>query len=141
MKPTTGWMWILAAGFAQFAWSGTARCEEGTAPRPVVTELMKREFPKETGNEGRMMIVEFAPGAGSPAHSHPGAIFAYVLEGSIVSGLNDTEARTYGAGESWYEEPGCVHRVSHNASATQKARLLVFFVTQPGKPVVIPAKQ
>jgi quercetin dioxygenase-like cupin family protein len=115
-----------------------------TAPAPgpaAVTELLRKEYPKETGSEGRMMIVEFAPGGASKPHSHPGAIFAFVLEGSVVSALDKEEPRTFKTGESWYEAPGCVHRVSRNASTTEKAQLLVFFVTQPGKPVVEPAKE
>ena len=119
----------------------TCLCAEGDTKPTIVTPLLTKEFPKETGSEGRMLIVEFAPGGASKPHSHPGAIFAYVLEGSVVSGLNNEEAKTYKTGECWYEEPGCVHSVSRNASATVKARLLVFFVTQPGKPVVIPAKE
>jgi len=130
--------WLLAALI--FSISTTCLYAEDTKPT-AVTLLLSKEFPKETGNEGRMLTVEFAPGGVSKPHSHPGAIFAYVLEGSVVSGLNNEEAKTYKTGECWYEEPGCVHSVSRNASATEKARLLVFFVTQPGKPVVIPAKE
>src|SRR6201989_968983 len=111
-------------------------CEEGELVRPVVTELMKHEYPKDTGQEGRMLLVEFAPGGGSPAHKHPGAVFVYVLEGSVLTGLNEGEVKIYKAGESWYEEPGCIHRVARNASQTEKAKLLVFFVTQPGSPAV-----
>lgn len=116
-------------------WSG-----EGEMPRPVVAELLKQDFTKDAGTEGRVLTVTFAPGGGSPAHKHPGAIFAYVLEGSVVSGLNEDEAKTYKAGECWYEHPGCVHRVSKNTSATEPAKLLVFFVTQAGQPIVIPVK-
>jgi len=133
--------WILA--IASLVVSATCWSAEGETKTPpiVVTEIMAKEYPSETGSQGRMLTVEFEPGAASKPHTHPGAIFAYVLEGSVVSGMNNDEAKTYKTGESWYEHPGCVHRVSRNASATQKAKLLVFFVTQPGKPILEPLKE
>jgi quercetin dioxygenase-like cupin family protein len=133
--------WIFA--IASLVMSATCLAAEGEtkAPAVVATELMVKDFPAETGSQGRMLTVEFAPGAASKPHTHPGAIFAYVLEGSVVAGLNNDEAKTYKTGESWYEQPGCVHRVSRNASTTEKAKLLVFFVTQPGKKIVEPIKE
>lgn len=107
----------------------------------VVKHLMTHAFPKDTGSEGRVLTVEYAPGGSSKPHSHPGAIFAYVLEGSIVCGINNDEEKTYKTGETWFEEPGCVHRVSRNASTTEKAKILVFFVTQPGNAIVEPPKK
>jgi len=82
-----------------------------------------------------MMTVEYAPGGSSLPHRHPGAIFAYVLDGEVLCALDDGPIVHYHAGQSWTEKSGQLHRVSANASKTAPARLLVFFVTEPGKPV------
>lgn len=121
--------------------SATCFSAEGNLPRPKVTELMKHDFTKDIGTEGRMLTVDFEPGAGSPPHQHPGALFIYVLEGAVLSGANDEPAKVFKAGEFWYEHPGCIHRVAENASKTEKAKLLVFFVTKPGNPVSEPLKK
>ncbi|QNL89099.1 Uncharacterized protein PPKH_3685 [Pseudomonas putida] len=63
---------------------------------------------------------------------------AYVLEGTVVSKLNDQQERTYRAGDYWYEAPGTVHSVSRNASKTEPARLLVWSLVDTGKPVTEP---
>lgn len=36
-------------------------------------------------------------------------------------GMNDQEAKVYKAGEAWFEDPGCHHRVSDNNSKTEPA--------------------
>ena len=35
---------------------------------------------------------------------------------------------TYGEGEMWYEAPGAIHSISRNASGTEPAKLIAFFV-------------
>jgi quercetin dioxygenase-like cupin family protein len=48
------------------------------------------------------------------------------------------QAKTYKAGEYWYEPAGSEHLVSKNASATKPAKLLVFMVLAPDEKVLIP---
>ena len=76
------------------------------------------------------MLVEYAPGGSSPAHTHPSSAFIYatVLEGAIRSQVNDGPVTVYHAGESFAEMPGDHHAVSANASDTEPARLLAVFV-------------
>ncbi len=102
----------------------------------VVKTLMTETLPEGSGREVRMLTVEYPPGVRTPAHRHPGAVFVYVLEGAVLCGLDEGPVRTYRQGESWWERPGQVHRVSENASQTERAKLLVFFVTETGKPVL-----
>jgi quercetin dioxygenase-like cupin family protein len=47
---------------------------------------------------------------------------------------------TLGPGDTFYESPHDVHTASRNASATNPARFLVFFVKQTGAPATVPAK-
>jgi quercetin dioxygenase-like cupin family protein len=82
------------------------------------------------GKSLRVVEVEYAPGAASPAHSHARTafIYAYVLAGAIESKVNDGQTRIYKVGDSWFEPPGAIHSVSRNASTTKPARLLAVFV-------------
>jgi quercetin dioxygenase-like cupin family protein len=51
-----------------------------------------------------------------------------VLEGEILSQVNDGPVTTYNAGQSFSELPGDRHGVSANASKTKPAKLLAVFV-------------
>lgn len=87
-------------------------------------------LPNVPGKSMRAVLVEYAPGGNSPAHTHPESAFIYatVLEGAIRSKVNDGPVTTYRAGESFSEYPGDRHGVSENASSTEPARLLAVFV-------------
>lgn len=102
-------------------------------------EVLQEQQPSNApGKTAVMLTVRYAPGQASPAHQHHGAVMAYVLEGTVVSKLNDQQERTYRAGDYWYEAPGTVHSVSRNASKTEPARLLVWSLVDTGKPVTEP---
>ncbi|MFJ4066504.1 cupin domain-containing protein [Pseudomonas sp. NPDC089996] len=103
-----------------------------------VKVLQEKQPSNAPGKNAVMLTVSYAPGEASPAHQHPGAVMAYVLEGAVVSKLNDEQETTYKAGEFWYEAPGTVHSVSRNASKTQPAKLLVWSLVDVGKAVTEP---
>jgi quercetin dioxygenase-like cupin family protein len=110
-----------------------------TSPvRTKAVTLLTERLSAPTGTEGRVLTVDFPPGASSTPHRHDGAIFAYVVDGAVVSALDDGPETRFEAGQAWYERPGQVHRVARNASATKPARLVVFFLTEPGAPVLRP---
>lgn len=44
--------------------------------------------------------------------------------------MNDTPMTINKAGDSFYEAPGCRHRISDNASKTEEASILVTFVLE-----------
>jgi quercetin dioxygenase-like cupin family protein len=95
-----------------------------------VTLVYDQVLPNAPGKSIRCVMVEYAPGASSPAHIHPKSAFIYatVLEGSIRSQVNNGPVKTFRAGESFPEFPGDRHNVSENASTTQPARLLAVFI-------------
>ncbi|MFZ5933652.1 cupin [Pseudomonas putida] len=102
-------------------------------------KILQQQQPSNApGKSAVMLTVSYAPGQASPAHQHPGAVMAYVLEGAVVSKLNDEQEKTYKAGEYWYEAPGTVHSVSRNASKSRPAKLLVWSLVDEGKPVTLP---
>ncbi len=76
-----------------------------------------------------MVVLDFAPGAGVPAHVHGGPTLVTVLDGAITLKENGTE-KTYKAGESWTETPDHVHEVINNGNTT--ARVGVTFLLPKG---------
>jgi quercetin dioxygenase-like cupin family protein len=96
----------------------------------TITPHFEQAIPNIPGKSLVALVVDYAPGGASPSHTHAKSafIFAYVLSGEIESQVNDGPKRVYRAGESWYETPGSIHRVSRNASKTEPAKLLAVFV-------------
>jgi len=106
----------------------------------AVSVLLKERLADLAGKEGTVLTVDYAPGAASDQHFHPGSVFAYVLEGAVVSQLGGEAPVTYTKGQSWYESPKKPHLVSKNASKTEPAKLLVFLLSQESEPLVVPMK-
>lgn len=110
-----------------------------------VKTSIKQDFvhaiPNIAGKSVKTVLVTYAPGDKSPAHTHAKSAFitAYVLEGAIVSAVNGGAPHTYRAGEYWTEEPGDRHGVSANASKTKPAKLLaIFVVDDEDGPLTVP---
>src|SRR5947209_9019690 len=64
-------------------------------------------LPALNGEKLAVNVVEvsYAPGEGSPAHSHPCPVIAYVVDGEIRSQVAGQPEAVYKAGESFYEAP------------------------------------
>ena len=99
--------------------------------------LMTKGLPDVAGKEGLIETVVLSPGEVVPEHRHNADVFAYVLEGSIITRLKGGKTQTVHAGEVFYESPTDIHVGSRNASKTQRAKLLVFFVKQIGAPPTV----
>ncbi|CDZ46012.1 cupin domain-containing protein [Neorhizobium galegae] len=95
-----------------------------------VTVVYDQPLPNVPGKSMKGVLVEYAPGGSSPAHTHPKSAFIYatVLQGAITSRVNGGPVTVYHAGENFSEFPGDHHAVSENASKTERARLLAVFV-------------
>ena len=96
----------------------------------TVTQHFNQAIPNSPGKSLLAYFVDYAPWGASASHAHAKSafVFAYVLSGKIESQVNEEPKRVYHAGESWYEMPGSIHRVSRNASTTAPAKLLAVFV-------------
>jgi quercetin dioxygenase-like cupin family protein len=105
-----------------------------------VTPLMDKDLAGVAGKEGVVLTVEYAPGASSASHRHNANTFVYVLEGSVVMQVKGGKEMTLGPGQMFYESPTDVHSVSKNASSTEPAKILVFFVKDKGAPASTPAQ-
>jgi quercetin dioxygenase-like cupin family protein len=114
--------------------------KESVAQNTKVTPLITKDLAGLAGKEAVMLTVEYAPGATSGKHRHNAHTFVYVLEGSIVMQVEGGKETTLGPGQTFYESPDDVHSVSKNASDSQPAKFLVFFVKDKGAPASTPVK-
>ncbi len=108
-----------------------------------VTLVYEHELPNVPGKSLKGVLVEYGPGGYSDAHTHPDSAFIYatVLEGSILSQVNDGPVKEYKEGENFSEFPGDRHGVSKNGSDTKPARLLAVFVVDSNqKDLTFPIK-
>src|SRR5438876_7848002 len=124
---------VSRVALAQSDAGGAAARDKGV----TVRQLMMQPLAGIDNKVAAVVTVEYAPGASSTAHRHPGHVFAYVLEGSVVSEVDPGSPITYERGQMWYEAPMHTHRVSRNASATKPAMLLAFIILDKGQPITV----
>jgi quercetin dioxygenase-like cupin family protein len=110
------------------------------APQAKVTPLTTEPLPEYPGKEVQMIVVDYPPGSVDPVHRHHAHAFVYVLEGSIVMGLNNGKTVTLHAGDTFHEGPDDVHTVGRNASKTKPAKFVVFLIKNQGAPILTPEK-
>jgi quercetin dioxygenase-like cupin family protein len=108
------------------------------APAPLVTAMMTKDLTTIPGKECTMLSVTYPPGAVDSAHRHRGYAFVYVLEGSIVMGLNGGQEVTLKAGQTFYEGPDDLHTVGRNASNSKPAKFIAVLIKDKGVPAVLP---
>ena len=127
-------VWLMSG-----AQAAQVQPEAQAAPEAKVTQLISENLPDLPGKEGVMITVEYPPGGSDPIHRHNADVFVYVLDGSVVMQLRGGEETTLTPSQTFHEGPNDVHVVSRNASATEPAKFVVFFVKDIGAPVLLPA--
>nr|WP_256099166.1 cupin domain-containing protein [Variovorax sp. SG517] len=110
------------------------------APEAAVTMLSAKDLADMPGKEAIVFTVDFPPGSVDPVHRHDAHAFVYVLEGSIVMGVQGGREVTLTPGQTFYEAPGDIHTVGRNASSTRPAKFVVTMVKNKGMPFFIPVK-
>ena len=112
------------------AWAGVT-----PAPAPATVEtLLTRDIADLPNKEAVMITVTYLPGGASLPHRHDAQVFVYVLEGALTMQIDGQAPVTLRPGQTFYEGPQDVHRLSANASPTEPAKILVFLVKDKGKP-------
>lgn len=101
--------------------------------------VFQTDLPDIEGREAVVLEVVYPPGAASPSHRHNAHTFVYVLEGAIEMQVAGGELKKLTVGQTFYETPNDIHSVSRNASATEPAKILVFFIKMKDAPVSEPA--
>src|SRR5262245_606561 len=113
---------------------------KGTPPEAKVTTLMTKPLPDFPGKELLMITVEYPPGGADPVHKHNAHALVYVLEGSIVMGVEGGKPVTLTPGQTFYEGPTDIHTIGRNASQTEPAKFVVVLLKDANAPVFIPVK-
>jgi quercetin dioxygenase-like cupin family protein len=125
----------------------TALVGVGQAQNPPATPEKARvafaqALPRLEGSKLKATLVEvtYAPGDSSTAHRHPCPVIGYVIEGSYRNRSGDEPEAVFTAGQTFYEAPGAVHRVSANASKDRPVRFLAYFVCDSDAPLTAPVQ-
>jgi quercetin dioxygenase-like cupin family protein len=124
---------VIAVGLVILAIAGAAGADEGGA-----TPLLTQALAGIEGKEVVMVTVEYPPGGRSAPHRHNANVFVYVLEGSVVMGVEGGKSVTLRKGQTFYEAPTDVHSVSRNASDRAPAKILAILVKDEGAPATVP---
>ena len=97
------------------------------------TDLLRHDL-SVSEREVIQVRVDFAPGVGFPAHSHPGEEIAYVIEGVLEYQLEGRPPVTLKAGEALLIPAGTIHSAKNVGSGN--AAELATYLVEKGKPLV-----
>jgi quercetin dioxygenase-like cupin family protein len=138
-NPTIGYTLGLALGVVLFAapigvWADdlppgvTMAASDAFAPPAALGTFQAMTF-----------VLDIAPGAGFPEHSHPGRSEVMVIEGVLTEHKSSGEEKVYNPGDAFVEEPGAVHSVANVGK--NKVRLVWTLLLPDGKqPIVLQPK-
>jgi quercetin dioxygenase-like cupin family protein len=118
--------------------AGAALAHEAhqAAPGPVFRYMTRFDAaPAPETFDQIMLVLDFAPGAWTPPHTHGGHVYTTVVEGEMsarLAGMPATEKK-YKPGETWVETPGEYMEAGNAGGA--KARLLVTAILPKGAPL------
>ena len=91
------------------------------------------DLPSRDGLVVNAVRVDYEPGGFSHEHRHPAGAYVYVIDGSVMFGIDGREPVVVKAGDSFYEPPGALVSVSGNASQDLPASFIAFFVLAEGE--------
>jgi len=96
-------------------------------PRPFVSYQFKTDVqPIAEAFDVVQQVLDFAPGAATPVHTHPGILVVTVLAGELTFKLNGADT-VYKEGESFVEVPGQVVQ-ARNAGAVQTSVMVSYLI-------------
>lgn len=125
-------------GAALLLLASGAALAHGGAGEEDVRPLAAAQLPATPAAQATALRVDFAPGATSRPHSHPGPVFVVVVVGTVESALDGGAVQRFTAGDAWYEAPGQLHRITRNASQTAPATLVAWLLSDGQAPLVQP---
>ena len=136
---------MLTATFAILAGAAFPALHPGVALAddlpPGVTIAAKDGFAPPQGLgafQAMTFVIDIAPGAGFPAHSHPGRSQVMIVKGDLTEDRPGGQKKVYHAGDAFMEEPDQVHSVSNKGS--EAVRLVWTLLLPDGKQPIIPHK-
>jgi len=106
-------------------------------PEMVLSEIVQG-MPKGERQEVRVFTATLKPGDKTVFHTHRSPVTTYMLEGEFTLEMEGRAPVTVKAGQAMVEPPQ-VKMTGYNRSATQPARIVIFYVSDPGTPFLDPA--
>jgi quercetin dioxygenase-like cupin family protein len=121
---------ILSIAGIPVAVMASAQNAPAERTQATVRVALSRSLPSMNGDGLRVTVVEvaYAPGASSPPHSHPCPVVGYVVSGALRTQVEGEPEVIYKAGETFFEQANGVHQISANASNTEPAKFVAYFV-------------
>src|SRR5262245_25287805 len=99
---------LVAIAFSMVATVANAQTMAPPANDPIKrTPLQKTEYPD--GHFTYIMLVEVAPNATVPRHTHPGVESSYILEGELELVIDGKPPAKFKAGDSFTIPANAVH--------------------------------
>jgi quercetin dioxygenase-like cupin family protein len=134
-------LFLLAAGILVRDQLRSATQRAASTERARI--VLSRALPKLDGDQLKATLVEvnYGPGESSEPHSHPCPVIGYVVAGALRTQVRGENEAVYTAGESFYEPAHGVHVVSANASQTEPAKLIAYFVCDHDAPLSVAAPE
>jgi quercetin dioxygenase-like cupin family protein len=129
----------IACAFVATAASHVALAQESahSAAKQRARIALAHGLPKLNGNllKATVLEVNYGPAESSTPHSHPCAVIGYVVQGSIRSQVEGQPVAVLKTGDTFYEAPNGIHRVSANASRTEPASFIAIFICDHNMPL------
>jgi quercetin dioxygenase-like cupin family protein len=131
---------IVASVSASVVVQSIQATQSTKAPTSRAKTAFTGKLPALDGQQLIATLVEvtYPPGGANPAHRHPCPVIGYVLEGAVRMQVQGQAERIFKPGETFFESPADVHAVSANASPSEPARFLAYFVCDRATPLSVP---
>lgn len=108
-----------------------------TTANGVTRKILSRTDGPAPGYETIIMDVTIDAGTTVARHTHPGIESTYVMEGSLELPVQGQPTRMVKAGDAFQVPPETPH--AGGKASDQKARLMINYIVQKGKPLATPA--
>jgi quercetin dioxygenase-like cupin family protein len=125
-----------ALGAAVIGLSGPLAAQEQALPNVILQETVEG-MPRGERQEVRVLAATIPAGRSTVFHTHRFPVTVHVLDGVFTLEMEGRETVTVRAGRS-IVEPANVRMTGHNRG-DEAARLLIFYVADPGTPFLDPA--
>jgi quercetin dioxygenase-like cupin family protein len=79
-------------------WVARTSAAASPASEGVIHIVSQQPLAGQTDTDVTILTVDYPPGGSTPPHQHPGTTYAYVLQGAVVSQVNDGPTQTFNTG-------------------------------------------
>lgn len=114
--------------------------QHGSAKPEMIAKSDLAGMPTAARQEIRVLTATLEPGQRSVFHTHRSPVTTFVLDGALTLEVEGKSAVVYKAGKVVFEEPG-VPTTAYNASASDTAKVLIFYLSDLDTPFLDPISQ